>query len=164
MLTNFATVKMSIQKLKRIEKMKLDGTYESLTKKEVSLKERLREKLERSLGGIKNMNGIPSVVFVIDSRKECTVIAEARRLGIPVVAVTDTNSDPSGIDFVIPGNDDSLKAIQLYASRVADACLAGKQRRHADAPRSEEGTISTDGGRTQVKVKRLKNRDEDTQE
>ncbi len=161
MLTNFATVKMSIQKLKRIEKMKVDGTYESLTKKEVSLKERLREKLERSLGGIKNMNGIPSVVFVIDSRKEATAITEARRLGIPVIGVTDTNSDPSGIDYVIPGNDDSLKAIQLYASRVADACIAGKQRRRSESNRSDEGSISTDGGRSQVKVKRLKSRDEE---
>jgi small subunit ribosomal protein S2 len=161
MLTNFATVRMSVSKLKRIEKMKVDGTYESITKKEVSLKERLREKLERSLGGIKNMPGLPGLVFVVDARKEFTAIAEAKRLGIPVVAITDTNSDPSNIDFVIPGNDDSLKAIQLYASRIADACLAGKSRRRVEATR-EDGTITTDGGRSQVKVKRLKSRDEES--
>lgn len=155
MLTNYSTVKMSISKLKRIERMKVDGTYESITKKEVSLKERLRLKLERSLGGIKNMPGLPAVMFVIDAKKETTAIAEARRVGIPVVAVTDTNSDPAGIDYVIPGNDDSLKAIRLYASRVADACMAGAQRRRVEANR-DEGTI--DDGR--VKVKRLRREEE----
>ncbi len=160
MLTNFATVKQSIAKLKKIEKMSQDGTYDSITKKEVSLKERLRIKLERSLGGIKNMPGIPSMMFVIDAKKECTAIAEANRLGIPVVAITDTNVDPTGIDHVVPGNDDSLKAIKLYCSLVADAVIAGKQRRRSEAGR-EDGNITSDSGRTGIKVKRLKSRDGD---
>lgn len=160
MLTNYTTVKASITKLKRIEKMAVDGTYESITKKEVSLKERLRTKLERSIGGIKNMPSLPSLLFVIDARKESTAIAEARRLGIPVIAVTDTNTDPTGVDFVIPGNDDSLKAIKLYCSLIAEACMQGKQRRKVDATR-EDGTIAQDAGRGAVKVKRLKSRDGD---
>lgn len=156
-MTNWQTVKSSIAKLKRVEKMVIDGTYESLTKKEVVLKERLRTKLERSLGGIKNMPGLPSALFVIDAKKESTAIAEAKRLGVPVVAVTDTNSDPEGIDYVIPGNDDSLKAITLYATLVADAVLAGKSRRRLDMSRDE--AIPAEGGRSQIKVKRLKSRD-----
>jgi len=157
MLTNFSTVKTSITKLKKIEKMASDGTYESITKKEVALKERLRIKLDRSLGGIKNMNGLPAVMVVIDAKKEATAIAEARRLGIPVVAVTDTNSDPSDVDFVIPGNDDSLKAIKLYASLIADATIAGKQRRKNDLVR-EDASMSSDSARG-PKVKRLRSRD-----
>ena len=158
MLTNFQTAKLSVAKLKKIEKMAADGTYDSITKKEVSLKERLREKLERSLGGIKNMPGLPSLIFIIDAKKEATAIAEANRLGIPVIAVTDTNSDPSGVDYVIPGNDDSLKAIKLYAQLIADAAISGKQKRH-----SEEGreSITSTEGRAGVKVKRLKTREDD---
>ena len=160
MLTNFSTVKMSISKLKKIEKMSQDGTYDSLTKKEVSLKERERISLERSLGGIKNMPGLPSLLFIIDAKKEATAIAEANRLGIPVIAVTDTNSDPSGIDLIIPGNDDSLKAIKLYASLVAEASLAGKQKRRSESVR-EDGNFAQDRN-SQVKIKRLKSREEDT--
>jgi small subunit ribosomal protein S2 len=158
MLTNYQTAKLSVTKLKKIEKMSQDGTYDSITKKEVSLKERLREKLERSLGGIKNMPGLPSMMFVIDAKKEATAIAEANRLGIPVVAITDTNSDPTGVDYVIPGNDDSLKAIKLYATLIADAAIAGKQKRG-----TEEGRDSTTSaeGRGGVKVKRLKTRDDE---
>jgi len=158
MLTNFATAKQSVAKLKKIEKMASDGTYESITKKEVALKERLREKLERSIGGIKNMPGLPSLVFVIDAKKEATAIAEANRLGIPVVAITDTNSDPTGVDYVIPGNDDSLKAIKLYAQLIADAAIEGKQRR-----RNEEGREATmaAGDRGNTKVKRLRTRDDE---
>jgi small subunit ribosomal protein S2 len=157
MLTNFSTVKQSITKLKKIEKLATDGTYESMTKKEVALKERLREKLERSLGGIKNMPGLPSMMFVIDAKKEFTAIAEARRLGIPVVAVTDTNSDPSGVDFVIPGNDDSLKALKLYSSLVADAVIEGKNKRKSDLNSDESLTSATSG--KGIKVKRLKSND-----
>ncbi len=160
MLTNFATVRSSISKLKKIEKMSQDGTYDSLTKKEVSLKERLREKLERSIGGIKDMPGTPTLMFVIDSKKEATAIMEARRLGIPVVAVTDTNSDPSLVDHVIPGNDDSLKAIKLYASKVADAVIAGRAKRKSDL-RNDDGDIEGEGGRGSVKVKRLRSKDDE---
>lgn len=160
MLTNYQTVKASIGKLRKIEKMAQDGTYESLTKKEVVLRERLRVKLDRSLGGIKNMPGLPSLMFVIDAKKESTAILEAKRLGIPVVAITDTNSDPENVDFVIPGNDDSLKAIKLYSSLIADAVLEGKSKRRVDSTREDE-TIATDSGRNEVKVKRLKTRDSD---
>ncbi len=160
MMTNWQTVRSSITKLKRIEKMANDGTYESITKREVSLKERLRIKLERSLGGIKNMPGLPSAIFVIDAKKEFTAIAEANRLGIPVIAVTDTNSDPNGVDYIIPGNDDSLKAIKLYASLISDAAISGKQRRRAESTK-EDSSFSSESGRSQVKVKRLKSRDED---
>lgn len=160
MLTNFSTVRASISKLKKIEKMAQDGTYESLTKKEVSLKERLREKLERSIGGIKDMPGTPTMMFVIDAKKEATAIKEAKRLGIPVVAVTDTNSDPTEVDFVIPGNDDSLKAIKLYASKVADAVIEGRSKRKADL-RSDASEIETEGSKGMVKVKRLRSKDDD---
>jgi len=160
MMTNWQTVRASITKLKRIEKMAVDGTYEQLTKHEVVLKERLREKLERSIGGIKNMPGLPSAIFVIDARKEFTAIAEANRLGIPVIAVTDTNSDPTHVDYVIPGNDDSLKAIKLYASLVSEACIAGKQRRKVELVK-EDSSFAQEGGRGQVKVKRLKSREGD---
>jgi small subunit ribosomal protein S2 len=160
MMTNWQTVRSSITKLKRIEKMASDGTYESITKREVALKERLRIKLERSLGGIKNMPGLPSAIFVIDAKKEFTAIAEANRLGIPVIAVTDTNSDPNGVDYIIPGNDDSLKAIKLYASLISDASISGKQRRKAESTK-EDSSFASESGRSQVKVKRLKSRDED---
>jgi small subunit ribosomal protein S2 len=160
MMTNWQTVRSSIIKLKHIEKMANDGTYDNITKKEVALKERLRLKLERSLGGIKNMPNLPSAIFVIDAKKEFTAIAEANRLGIPVIAVTDTNSDPTGIDWIIPGNDDSLKAIELYSSLICDAVIAGKQRRKAEAHK-EDSSFSADSGRLQVKVKRLKSRDDD---
>ena len=155
MLTNWSTVKASISKLRRIEKMSQDGTYESMTKKEVSLKERLRQKLERSIGGIKTMSSLPSALFVIDAKKEFTAILEARRLGIPVIAITDTNTDPQGIDYIIPGNDDSLKAIRLYAMSVAEAAIAGQQKRRLD--HSQDDHVQTDSGR--VKVKRLKQED-----
>jgi small subunit ribosomal protein S2 len=160
MMTNWQTVRASITKLKRIEKMSVDGTYESITKKEVVLMERLRKKLERSIGGIKNMPGLPSAIFIIDAKKEFTAIAEANRLGIPVIAVTDTNSDPHGIDYIIPGNDDSLKAIKLYASLVGEASITGKQRRKVELVR-EDSSIAAEGGRGQVKVKRLKAREDE---
>jgi small subunit ribosomal protein S2 len=153
MLTNWSTVKASISKLRRIERMSQDGTYDGMTKKEVSLKERLRLKLERSLGGIKTMSGLPSALFVIDAKKEQTAIAEANRLGIPVIAITDTNTDPQGVNYIIPGNDDSLKAIKLYANMVAEAAIAGSQKRKFDGT---EEIIAQEGGRGSVKIKRLK--------
>lgn len=161
MMTNWQTVRASITKLKRIEKMTTDGTYENMTKREVVLKERLREKLERSIGGIKNMPGLPAALFIIDARKEATAIAEANRLGIPVVAVTDTNTDPAGINYIIPGNDDSVRAIKLYTSLVAQAAVAGKQRRKVDLTKEDSAIPGGEGGRGHIKVKRLKSRDED---
>jgi small subunit ribosomal protein S2 len=127
MLTNFATIKKSIDRLKKIEKMKEDGTYDKLTKKEVARLEKERTKLEKILVGIKTMPGLPSLLFVIDPRNEQIAVQEANRLGIPVVAVVDTNCDPDNIDYVIPGNDDAIRAIRLMASKVADAVLEGRQ-------------------------------------
>lgn len=127
-LTNFKTVKQGIDRLKAIEKMAADGTYERLPKKEVASLEREREKLEKNLGGIKEMSRLPSAVFVIDTKKEHIAVHEANRLGIPVVAVVDTNCDPEGIDYVIPGNDDAIRSIRLFTGKLAEACIEGKAR------------------------------------
>ena len=140
-LTNFKTVKQGIDRLKTIEKMAEDGTYERLPKKEVALLEREREKLEKNIGGIKEMTRLPSVIFVVDPKKEHLAIHEANRLGIPVVAVVDTNCDPEGIDYVIPGNDDAIRSIRLFAGKVADATLEGMAR--YAATRHERGDEET---------------------
>jgi small subunit ribosomal protein S2 len=130
-LTNFKTVKQGIDRLKTIEKMAADGTYDRLPKKEVASLEREREKLERNLGGIKELSRLPSALFVIDTKKEHIAVHEANRLGIPVVAVVDTNCDPEGIDYVIPGNDDAIRSIRLFTGKVAEACIEGKARHAA---------------------------------
>jgi len=126
MLTNFRTVKQSVARLKEIEAMSTDGRFEKLVKHEVLQLKREQEKLERSLGGIKNMPALPDALFIIDIGHEEIAIKEARTLGIPVVAVVDTNYDPKLIDYVIPGNDDAIRAVQLYARAAADAVLEGK--------------------------------------
>jgi small subunit ribosomal protein S2 len=130
-LTNFKTIKTGIERLKMLEKMKEDGTYERLPKKEVASNEREREKLEKNLGGIKDLARLPAAIFVIDTKKEHIAVHEANRLGIPVVAVVDTNCDPEGIDYVIPGNDDAIRSIRLFTGKVAEACLEGKTRHAA---------------------------------
>ncbi len=127
LLTNFQTVQKSIQKLKEIEAMREDGRFEMLTKKERLKLDREHEGLMKNLAGIKDMNGLPDMLFIIDVRKEDIAVKEANRLGIPIVAVVDTNCSPEGIDHVIPGNDDALRAIRLFASRVADAIMEGRQ-------------------------------------
>jgi len=127
LLTNFQTVQKSIKRLRDLEAMQTDGRYEKLTKKERIKLDRERLGLEKNLSGIKNMNRLPDAVFVIDVRKEEIAVAEANKLGIPVVAVVDTNCSPEGIDYVIPGNDDALRAVRLFASRIADAVLEGQQ-------------------------------------
>ncbi|MBK6748734.1 MAG: 30S ribosomal protein S2 [Acidobacteria bacterium] len=127
LLTNYETVKKSINKLKEIETMREDGRFEMLTKKERLQLDREHEKLMKNLAGIKDMNGMPDMMFVIDVRKEDIAIKEANRLNIPIVAVVDTNCSPEGIDLVIPGNDDALRAISLFASRIADAIIEGRQ-------------------------------------
>ncbi|HET6922565.1 MAG TPA: 30S ribosomal protein S2, partial [Anaeromyxobacteraceae bacterium] len=124
-LTNFKTVKQGIDRLKTIEKMAQDGTYERLPKKEVASLERERGKLEKNLGGIKEMSRLPAAVFVIDTKKEYIAVHEANRLGIPVVAVVDTNCDPDGIDYVIPVNDDDIRSIRLFTSKIAEAIIEG---------------------------------------
>ncbi|MBI5166199.1 MAG: 30S ribosomal protein S2, partial [candidate division NC10 bacterium] len=125
-LTNFQTIRKSIQRLKQVEAMKTDGTFERLPKKEVLKLEREMAKLENSLAGIKEMGTLPGAVFVIDPRKEKIAVREARKLGIPVVAVVDTNCDPDEIDYPIPGNDDAIRAIRLMTSRMADAVIEGR--------------------------------------
>jgi small subunit ribosomal protein S2 len=127
LLTNYETVKKSINKLKEIENMREDGRFEMLTKKERLQLDREHEKLMKNLAGIKDMGGFPDLMFVIDVRKEDIAIKEANRLNIPIVAVVDTNCSPEGIDHVIPGNDDALRAIRLFASRIADAIIEGRQ-------------------------------------
>jgi small subunit ribosomal protein S2 len=126
MLTNYKTIRQSVKRLKVLEEMSADGGFEALTKKEALGLSRELAKLERSLGGIKNMSGLPDVLFVVDVDHEDIAVREARKLGIPVVAVVDTNCSPDGIDYVIPGNDDAMKAIGLYATLLADAVLDGK--------------------------------------
>ncbi len=138
MLTNFATIRKSIDWLKKIEKMKEDGTYEKLTKKEVAKLEKERTKLERVLTGIKTMTEPPAAIFIIDPRKEAIAVHEANKLGIPVIAVVDTNCDPDNIDYVIPGNDDAIRAIRLMASKIADAVIEGRQAITKEAAESAQ--------------------------
>jgi len=126
MLTNFSTIKKSIEKLKKIESMKEDGTYELLPKKEVAALEKERGKLEKNLSGIKDMTSFPGALFVVDPKKERIAVAEARKLSVPIVAIVDTNCDPDEVDYVIPGNDDAIRAIKLITSKIADAIREGK--------------------------------------
>jgi small subunit ribosomal protein S2 len=127
MLTNYKTIRQSIKRLRELETQSQDGTFAKLTKKEALMRTRDLEKLERSLGGIKDMGGLPDALFVIDVDHERIAISEANKLGIPVIGVVDTNSSPEGVDYVIPGNDDAIRAVQLYLSSVADAVIRGRQ-------------------------------------
>jgi small subunit ribosomal protein S2 len=126
LLTNFSTIQKSIKRLKELDSMATDGRYEILPKREVTRLERERTGLEKNLSGIKNMPRLPDAVFIIDSNNEEIAVAEARRLGIPVVAIVDTNCDPTFVDYVIPGNDDALRAIRLFASKIADSVIEGQ--------------------------------------
>jgi small subunit ribosomal protein S2 len=125
-LTNFSTIRKSITRLKKLEEMKETGEYERLPKKEALELDREREKLEKALIGIKAMDSLPAAVFIIDPRKEKIAVAEAQRLGIPIVSIVDTNCDPTGIDYAIPGNDDAIRAVRLITSRIADAINEGR--------------------------------------
>lgn len=127
-LTNFKTIKQGIERLHELEKMKEDGTYDRLPKREVALLEREHEKLVENYGGIKDMKRLPGALFIIDPRKEKIAVSEANRLGIPVIAVCDTNCNPEGVDYVIPGNDDAIRAVRLIAGKIADASIEGKAR------------------------------------
>src|SRR2546425_2608738 len=126
LLTNFTTIQKSIKRLKELDAMATDGRYELLPKKEVTRLERERKALEKNLAGIKNMTGLPDAMFVIDSKNEEIAVAEARRLGIPVIAIVDTNCDPDVVDYVIPGNDDALRAIRLFASKISESVIEGQ--------------------------------------
>ena len=126
MLTNYKTIRSSIKRLRELEEQERDGTFAKLTKKEALMRSRMKEKLERSIGGIKEMSGLPDVLFVVDVDHERIAVTEANKLGIPVIGIVDTNSDPDGVDYVVPGNDDAIRAIKLYVTAVADAVIAGK--------------------------------------
>jgi len=137
MLTNFQTVKNSINRLKNIELMQEDGSINRFPKKEILLLEKEKEKLLRNVGGIKEMRSQPSMLFVVDPKKESIAVSEAKKLGIPVVAIADTNCDPDGIDYLIPGNDDAIRAIRLISRNIADAVLAGQAMRDGDGASEE---------------------------
>ncbi|WP_396589034.1 30S ribosomal protein S2 [Bermanella sp. R86510] len=139
MLTNYKTIRQSIKRLRDLEAQMKDGTFEQLTKKEALMRTREMEKLERSIGGIKDMGGLPDALFVIDVDHERIAIQEANKLGIPVIGIVDTNSDPDGVDYVIPGNDDAIRAIEIFTSAIADACIEGKTEAGApaEAPAAE---------------------------
>ena len=144
MLTNFKTIQKRIARLAQINEMETDGTFEALPKKEVIKLIAQREKLEKYLGGIKDMKKLPGAMFIVDPRKEKIAIAEAKKLGIPVVAIVDTNCDPDEVDYVIPGNDDAIRAVKLIASTMADAIIEGKQGVDAAAEEAAEETAAAD--------------------
>ena len=123
MLTNFSTIKKSLIRLKKLEKMESDGTFDSLTKKEIASIQKEKSKLEKNLGGIKEMKELPGIIFIVDTRNEAIAVAEANRMGIPVVAVVDTNCNPNGITYPIPGNDDAIRAISLFTQIIANAVI-----------------------------------------
>ncbi|GAB1256747.1 30S ribosomal protein S2 [Aurantivibrio plasticivorans] len=133
MLTNYKTIRASVRRFRELETQSQDGTFDLLTKKEALMRTRMMEKLERSIGGIKDIGGLPDALFVIDVEHERIAIKEANKLGIPVIGIVDTNSDPEGVDYVIPGNDDSIRAIKLYMTAMADACLEGASSQAAPA-------------------------------
>ena len=137
MLTNFKTIQSRIKRLKELEKMEANGTMEILPKKEVAKLMHEKEKLDKNLGGIKNMSRVPDVIFIVDPRKERIAIQEAHTLGIPIVAIVDTNCDPEEVDFVIPGNDDAIRAVKLIAGKIADAVIEARQGEQFSAEEAE---------------------------
>jgi len=146
MLTNFKTMQGRVRRLKDLERMEQDGTFEHLPKKEVSALMKEKDKLERNVGGLKNMTRIPDLMFVVDSRKEHIAVQEARSLGIPIVGIVDTNCDPDEIDFVIPGNDDAIRAVKLIAGKIADAVIEQRQGQMGDeeAEQADDGSVADD--------------------
>ena len=134
MMTNFNTIKKSINKLNTLAKMSEDGTWDSLTKKEAAAKQKELSDLEKNYGGIKNMTTLPSAVFIVDPKKEANAVLEAKKLGIPVIAIVDTNCDPDDADYIIPGNDDAIRAIKLISSLLADAVIEGRQGEQQEEP------------------------------
>ncbi|HEY8495478.1 MAG TPA: 30S ribosomal protein S2, partial [Limnochordales bacterium] len=142
MLTNFQTIKSRIQRLKELEQMETDGSFERLPKKEVMQLRKEKDKLQRYLGGIREMTRLPDALFVIDPRKEKIAVHEARKLRIPIIAIVDTNCDPDEVDFVIPGNDDAIRAVRLLTSKIADAVLEGKEGRQEAESEPQEAAES----------------------
>ncbi len=156
-LTNFRTIKQGLDRMRQLERMKEDGTYLQLPKKEVSRLEKERERFEKYVGGLKNMGSLPSAVFIIDPAMEQIAVSEAKKLSIPIIAITDTNCDPDQVDYVIPGNDDAIRSIKLITQRIADAVVEGMQRRKDHGGRDEEGGGGR-GGRPQADVQYARNR------
>ena len=151
MLTNFATIEKRIERLNQLEKMEEDGTFEVLPKKEVILLKKEMDKLEKNLGGIKNMKEMPGVLFIVDPKKERNAILEAKKLNIPTIGLIDTNCNPDDVDYVIPGNDDAIRAVKLIADTMANAVIEGRQGEtlevtsdSEDAMETEEATTPTD--------------------
>ena len=140
MLTNYRTIRTRIDRLNDIDKMEASGQFDVLPKKEVIKLQAERQKLEQNLGGIRTMKGLPGAVFVVDPKKEHIAVQEARTLGIPIVGIVDTNCDPDEIDYVIPGNDDAIRAVKLIAGKLADAVLEGKQGEQADLPQDDDSS------------------------
>ena len=138
LLTNFTTIQRSLDRLRELEAMAEDGRYESLSKKEVARLEKEKRKLHRNLDGIRRMSRLPDAVFVIDTRREKIAVDEARKLGIPVIGLVDTNCDPDDVDYVIPGNDDALRAIRLFVTRIADAVINGRGLKEATEKADDE--------------------------
>ncbi len=153
MLTNYKTVKQSIKRLKELEAMDSDGTFEKLSKKEVLTLTREKIKLDRSLGGIKDMAGLPDVIFVVDVGHEKIAITEAIKLGIPVIGVVDTNNSPNGVDYLIPGNDDAIRAITLYTKGAADAVINGRESVSVPGAGSDDDFVELDTQSSKVKKK-----------
>jgi small subunit ribosomal protein S2 len=150
LLTNFATIQRSLGRLRDIEAMATDGRYDTLSKKEIARNEKERRKLTKNLEGIRGMTRLPDAVFVVDTKKEQIAVDEARKLKIPVIGIVDTNCDPDEVEYVIPGNDDALRAIRLFASRIADAVLSGrglKESAEADSGRDASGGDATGDSR-----------------
>jgi len=154
LLTNNSTIQKSITRLREVEEMSRDGRYELLTKKEVLRLERERKHLDQNLAGIKDMPGLPDALFVVDSHSEEIAVQEARKLGIPVVAIVDTNCDPDVVDHVIPGNDDALRAIRLFTSRIADSILEGRQA--AEDKRLEEEKVAAEKAAEELEQQRMR--------
>ena len=157
LLTNFTTIQRSLGRLRDLEAMTTDGRYDTLSKKEIARNDKERRKLQKNLEGIRNMSRLPDAVFVVDTRKEQIAVDEARKLKIPIIGIVDTNCDPDEVDFVIPGNDDALRAIRLFASRIADAALSGrglKESADADAVREAADEAADEQARRQARQAR----------
>jgi len=156
MLTNYKTIRASIKRFRDLEAQSLDGTFDRLTKKEALMRTRLMEKLNNSIGGIKDMGGLPDILFVVDVDYERIAIQEANKLGIPVIGIVDTNSNPDGIDYVIPGNDDAIRAIKLFCSAIADSILEGKADANVVVAKDDfievETTVETEDKATKAEV------------
>jgi small subunit ribosomal protein S2 len=154
LLTNFLTIQRSLGRLRDLEAMETDGRYDTLSKKEISQLEKEKRKLQKNLEGIRNMSRLPDALFVVDTRKEKIAVDEARKLKIPVIGVVDTNCDPDEVDYVIPGNDDALRAIRLFASRIADAVLSGRGIR--ESAQADEGDEIDERGRRSRPVRQAR--------